>query len=120
MANTIQQIMDVACSAAEDKRARDITVLDISPISTLCDYFIICSGGSSTQVKAIAENILEKLSDHGILPKRREGLREGSWILLDYGDVVVHIFQEEQRYFYNLERLWGDAEVVNVSVGGQN
>ena len=110
----IQQILDIAYNAAEEKKALDITVLDIRHVSVMCDYFIICSGRSGTQVKSIARNIEEKLTGHGIKPKHREGLREGVWILLDYGDVVVLIFQGEERDFYNLEHLWADAEVVNI------
>lgn len=115
---SIQQMVDIAHNAAEEKKAKDITVLDLSKISVMCDYFIICSGGSGPQVKAIAESVEEKLSEQGIEPKRREGLREGSWILLDYGDIVVHVFKEEEREFYKLERLWGDAPVVEVSTEG--
>lgn len=111
----IQQIVDVAYNAAEEKKALNITVLDIRHISVMCEYFIICSGRSGTQVKSIAENIKEQLMKHGIKPKHREGLREGVWILLDYGDVVIHVFQEEARAFYNLEHLWADAEVVNIN-----
>lgn len=114
MTISIQQIVDTAYQAAESKKARDITVLNISEISTLCDYFIICSGGSTPQVKAIAEHIEEKLAEQQVIPLRREGIREGDWVLLDYGDVVVHIFKDEEREFYNLERLWGDAKVVEI------
>lgn len=118
MALSIQQMVDIARSAAEGKKAKDITVLDLSSISAMCDYFIICSGGSGPQVKAIAENVEEKLSEQGVEPKRREGLREGAWVLLDYGDIVVHVFKEEEREFYKLERLWGDAPVVEAPSQG--
>lgn len=110
-----QQIVDIAHRAAEDKKARDITVLDISQISIICDYFLICTGRSSTQVQAVAEHIQDQLEEANIRPLRREGFREGTWVLLDYGDVVIHVFQEMERNFYNLERLWGDAQVVEVS-----
>lgn len=110
----IQKIVNIAYNAAESKKARDIIVLNIGEISTLCDYFLICSGGSTPQVKAIAEEIEKKLSEQQIMPLRREGFTQGDWILLDYGDVVVHVFKDEERDFYNLERLWGDAEVVNI------
>lgn len=108
-----RQITTEAAKAAEDKKAKDIVILDIADISIVTDYFIICSGNSATQVKAIAENIEEKLEEKGIKLQRKEGIREGRWILLDYGDLVVHIFQEEERNYYNLERLWGDAKVVD-------
>lgn len=110
-----KEIVDIAHKAADDKKAMGITVLDISHISIICDYFLICTGRSSTQVQAVAENIEEQLKEAGVKPLRIEGFREGSWILLDYGDVVIHVFQEMERDFYNLERLWGDAQVVEMS-----
>lgn len=118
MALSPKEIVNIAHEAAEDKKAQDITVLDISHISIICDYFLICSGRSSTQVQAVAENIEEKLKDAGIRPLRIEGFREGSWILIDYGDVVIHVFQEAERDFYNLERLWGDANIIEMSAKG--
>ncbi len=102
-----------AAQAAEDKKGLDVLILDITQISTVADYFVLSTGNSSTQVKAIADHVEEKLTEAGIKPLRREGVREGRWILLDYGDVVVHVFQQEDRAYYNLERLWGDAQVVN-------
>ncbi|AEF94744.1 iojap-like protein [Desulfotomaculum nigrificans CO-1-SRB] len=115
MALSPKEIVDIAHQAADDKKAKDITVLDISHISIICDYFLICTGGSRTQVQSVAEHIEEKLEEAGVKPLRKEGFREGTWILLDYGDVVVHVFQEMERDFYNLERLWGDAQVVEIS-----
>lgn len=109
-----EKIAALAAEAAEDKKARDVVVLDISDISVVCDYFVICSGLSSTQVKAIAENIEEKLEEKGIKKLRIEGLRDAHWVLLDFGPVVVHVFQEDDRQFYNLEHLWGDAKVVHL------
>ncbi|ABO51026.1 iojap-like protein [Desulforamulus reducens MI-1] len=113
-----KEIVDIAHQAANEKKALDITVLDISKISIICDYFLICTGRSSTQVQSVAEHIEEKLKEAGVKLLRMEGFREGSWILLDYGDIVVHIFQEMDRSFYNLERLWGDANVVEMSAKG--
>ncbi|MFZ3170543.1 MAG: ribosome silencing factor [Carboxydocellales bacterium] len=101
-------------NAAEDKKAHDVKTLHLHELTIMTDYFVICSGNSTTQVKAIADNIEEQLKEQGVNPLRREGLREGHWILLDYGCVVVHVFLEEERSYYNLERLWGDAEVVKV------
>lgn len=109
-----QEVVNIAVQAAEDKKAWDVTVLDIREISIIADYFVICSGRSSTHVQAVAENIQEKLEEKGTPALRREGFREGGWVLLDYGDVVVHVFQEAERQFYNLERLWGDARVVGI------
>lgn len=104
----------IAAEAAEDKKAKDVKTLQIKELSIITDYFVICSANSTTQVKAIADNIEEKLEEQGVRPLHREGMREGRWILLDYGDVVVHAFQEEERTYYNLERLWGDAKTVGI------
>ncbi|HZK18289.1 MAG TPA: ribosome silencing factor [Clostridia bacterium] len=101
-----------AVSHARDKKSFDITVLDISGISVICDYFVICSGTSTTHVKAIAGHIKTKMAEEEFVLLRSEGFREGLWVLLDYGDIVVHVFLNEEREFYNLERLWGDAKVV--------
>lgn len=109
-----EEIASIAANAAEDKKANDVVVLDISSISTICDYFVICSGYSSTQVKAIAEHVDEKLEDEGVRKLRIEGMNDAHWVLLDYGTVVVHVFQEGDREFYNLEHLWGDAKVVHL------
>ncbi len=103
---------ELAKKAAEDKKGKNFTILDISEISSIADFFVICTGGSSTNVQAIAGSIEEKVKKTLGLNARIEGYREGSWVLLDYGDVVIHIFQEEERGFYNLERLWADAPVV--------
>jgi len=111
-----QAVVNIAVQAAEDKKAIDITVLDIREISVIADYFIICSGRSSAQVQAIVENIQERLEKDNVVSLRREGFREGNWVLLDYGDVVIHVFQEAERQFYKLERLWGDAQVVGIPV----
>lgn len=108
-----KQVATFVARAAEDKKARDVVVLDLYDISVVCDYFVICSGNSSTQVKAIAENIEDRLEEEGIRVLRIEGKQDARWILLDYGSVVVHVFQEADRAFYNLEHLWGDAKVVH-------
>lgn len=115
MAISPQAMVNIAVEAAEDKKAIDVTVLDISGVSIIADYFIICSGRSKTQVQAISERIQEKLEENGVRARRREGFREGNWVLLDYADVVVHVFLESERQFYNLERLWGDARVMVLS-----
>lgn len=112
-----QALAGIVAQVAEEKKAYDITILDISKISIIADYFIICSGRSSIHVQSIAEGIVDTLADsYGISP-RKEGMKEGRWVLLDCGDVVVHVFQDEERHFYNLERLWGDAPVVGLSSG---
>ena len=109
-------VVNIAVQAAENKKALDVRVLDISEVSIIADYFIICSGRSGTQVQAIVENIQEELKKSGMLALRREGFREANWVLLDYGDVIIHVFQGVEREFYNLERLWGDARIVGVPV----
>lgn len=92
--------------ACEDKKARDIVSLKIDPDSAIADYFVIASGGTVTQTRAIANGIEEALEEEGIEILGKEGYREGGWILLDYGDVILHIFTEENREYYDLERLW--------------
>jgi iojap-like ribosome-associated protein len=101
------------CSAADNKKAIDIKVLDITDISPITDYFVICSGSSTIQVKAIAEEIEDKLLGKGYNLYHKEGYNTSRWILLDFGNVIVHVFHREEREFYNLERLWADAEVIN-------
>lgn len=107
-------LVTTAARAAEDKKGYDLVVLDIGKSTVIADYFLIVSGRSTTHVKAIAEHIQEVLAQEGIYALRREGYREGRWVLLDYGPVVVHVFLETERAFYNLERLWGDAPVVTL------
>jgi ribosome-associated protein len=113
-----QLLLDVIVRAAEDKKAFDIVILQVSNLSSVCDYFVLLSGRSTIQVKAIAEYIQDKLTERGIPVLRREGFREGHWVLLDYGDIVVHVFREAEREFYGLERLWRDAPVVEIAVSG--
>lgn len=110
-----QTLAEMVALKAEDKKAYDIVILDIIEISTIADYFVICSGRSSTHVQSIAEGIVDALAKDTGLKPRKEGLKEGRWILLDYGDIIVHVFQEEEREFYNLERLWADASLIEKS-----
>ncbi len=91
------------------KKARDIIGIDLRGISPVADYFLIMSGSNKPQIKAICDNIEEKLAEQGLRPLRVEGYREAEWILLDYGTLIVHVFGDEQRAYYNLEHLWGDA-----------
>ena len=102
----------LTAKAAADKKGRDITILELKGLSVITDYFIIVNGNSRIQTQAIAENIEKEMVLAGIRAARREGYHEGRWILLDYGAVIVHIFQEEERNFYSLERLWGDAPQI--------
>lgn len=98
------------CALLSAKKAEDILIIDVTEKTTLCDFFVIASGHSSTQVKALCDHVEEKLSAEGIEPRRTEGTREGRWGVIDYGDVIVHIFNDESRLFYHLERLWQDGE----------
>jgi ribosome-associated protein len=98
-----------AVAAAEDRKAIDLRVLHLAKISDFTDYFLICSGSNERQVQAIADGIEGRLRDDGVRPLHVEGYNRGQWILLDYGDVVVHVFDSQTRGFYALERLWADA-----------
>lgn len=110
-----KHLATAAARAASEKQATDILVLDVRELIVITDYFVIASGRSDRQVKTIAESIEEALRVEGEKPLRREGRRDGRWILLDYLDFVVHVFLEEEREFYGLERLWADAPVVDWS-----
>ena len=103
-----------AVAAAEDRKAIDLKVLHLEKVSDFTDYFLILSGTSERQVQAIADHVLETLRSDGVRPLHVEGYNRGQWVLLDFGDLVVHVFQEEQRRFYALERLWGDAPDVTA------
>jgi ribosome-associated protein len=101
-----------AARAAASKQAADVVVLDVRGTIIITDYFVIATGGTARQVRTIVEAVERALRDAGERPARREGATEGRWILLDYVDVVVHVFADEERDFYDLERLWRDAPVV--------
>jgi ribosome-associated protein len=107
----------VAAHAALDKKAIDVVVLDLQGLSTIADFFLVCSARSTTQAETIAEAVRGALRAEGVRPRHNEGSAESGWLLLDYGDVVVHVFLEETRGFYALERLWGDAPLVSVEGG---
>lgn len=109
-----------AVEAALEGKALNVVTLDIREISLVADYFLVCSGRSTVQVKAITELIEENLKKKGIPVLHREGKRAGPWLLLDYGSVVVHVFREEERQFYALERLWADAELVEWPSSGES
>ena len=107
-------IASLAVKALDDKKARDIQILKTDKVTVLADYFILCTAGSSTHGKTLADEVDKVLSEAGEPPIRREGYRSGGWTLLDFGCVIVHIFSEEMREFYSLDRLWSDAEKVDV------
>jgi len=95
---------------ASDALAINITVLDISPLSTIADIFVVCSADNVRQLNALRQSILDQLRDERVRPERAEGVAEAGWIVLDYGDVIVHLFTREQREFYQLENLWAEAQ----------
>jgi ribosome-associated protein len=110
---TAEQIAAIAAKALEDKKAKDVKVLRTTEHTVLADYFVICNGTSSTHIKALVDEVDKQLSEAGEPPTRREGLRSDIWVLMDFGCVIVHVFTDEARKFYDLERLWSDAAVVD-------
>ncbi|MGG0642818.1 ribosome silencing factor [Sporosarcina gallistercoris] len=107
-------LLEVTFKAADDKRAEDIVVLNMEGVSLIADNFVICHANSERQVQAIAREIADKASEENYEVKRIEGMDSGRWVLVDLGDVVAHIFHKDERGFYNLERLWGDAPMIEV------
>lgn len=103
----------LAAREAVEKKAKDVVVIDLRGLSSVTDYYVICTGDSDIQVQSIARHLKEKLTEAGLDLLRMEGYQEAQWVLLDFGDVVVHVFYQEARSFYCLERLWGDAPQVN-------
>ncbi len=112
---TSKELVAVAVKALDSKKGKDIKVLHTEEQTTLADYFVICAGTSTTQVNALADHVEAAMSQAGEEPHHIEGHRGGQWTLLDYSAVVVHVFTEEAREFYGLERLWSDAAPVDVS-----
>jgi ribosome-associated protein len=114
-----QKHLQSASESAEEKKAGNVAVLDLRGLASFTDYFIICHGQSERQVKAIADNVMDQLRDEKLRPLSVEGYRLAEWILIDYGDFVVHVFSESRREFYGLERLWSDAPVISRSFEGK-
>lgn len=110
----VQNIFDQVIDSLNEKKARNISAIDISSLTTIAQYFIICSGTSVTHIKTLADFVEEKLNEKGMRAVHKEGYNSAHWILLDYSDVVVHVFHEEDRAFYGLERLWQDGKQVIV------
>lgn len=102
--------------ALDDKKGHNITVMDVQDITSIADYFVLATGTSSKHAAALADSVEDELTKMGLEPAHKEGHRSGEWILLDYLDVIVHVFTEDTRQFYNLEKMWKDAEIVDVSV----
>ena len=112
---TPKEMALLLAQAMDSEKGKDIRVLETDGVTTLADYFVLCSGSSAPQLKALADAGEKAMKDHGILPHHVEGHRGGTWILQDYGDVVVHVFDKEARAFYDLDRLWADAKTVDLS-----
>ncbi len=109
---SIKDIALLAADAADDKKAEEIEILDVQGLTVIADYFVICSANSDQQVRAIARAIDEKLSEKGIEPKKMAGMNDAKWVLIDYADIIVHVFHKREREYYDLERLWSDAEKI--------
>lgn len=105
----------LACAALEDRKGEDIKVIEIAGVSVMADYFIIANGTNENQVRALVDSVEESLEREGYPVKQREGHGLGNWVLLDFGDVIVHVFDKENREFYNLERIWSDGTVVDAA-----
>ena len=108
------EMVRLACKAMDEKKALDIKVIDIHEISVIADYFVIASGSNLNQVQAMVDNVEEQLGHAGYEPKQVEGTRGSNWILMDYGDLIIHVFDEENRLFYDLERIWRDGKVLEI------
>ena len=111
---TVRDLVRVAVRAAQARKAQDVKALDVRGLSPVTDYMVVCTGSSDTNVRAIAEHVREKLAEKSERPLSVEGLQEGSWVLLDYVDFVVHVFHYEKRLFFGIEELWADAKTVPV------
>ena len=112
---TPKELAILAAKALDEKKGKEISAIEITDITTLADYFVIATGSSNTQINALCGSVEKLLEEQaGEKPLRREGYRDGTWVLLDYGCICVHVFSAEARAFYDLERLWADAELVDI------
>lgn len=111
---TSRDMVKLAVQALEDKKGQDIKVIDITGVSVIADYFIIASGTNKNQVQALVDNVEETLGRAGYQAKQREGYTTANWVLLDYNDIIVHIFDSENRLFYDLERIWRDGKTIDL------
>ena len=112
--NREKEMTKIALKALDDKMAMDVKVIDINQVSVLADYFIIASGSNQNQVQAMVDNVDEMMTKAGYEPKQIEGTKNSSWILMDYSDLIIHVFDEENRLFYDLERIWRDGKVIDM------
>jgi ribosome-associated protein len=118
-ASRIPAEVSAALSAADDKKAVDVVLLDLRAAAGFTDFFVICSGTNARQIRAIADAVMETLAQKGVKPAHVEGYERSEWVLIDYFDFVVHVFAPETRMFYGLERLWGSAERVEIPAGSR-
>lgn len=114
MTKTTEELVKIAFNAAEEKKAEDLVILNIGKVSVIADYFIIATANNPSQMQAITDNIDEMLVKSGSEAKSIEGNNDSNWILMDYGDFIVHVFDRESRSFYDLERIWKDADTVKI------
>ena len=112
--NQSKEMARIAYDALSDKKGEDIKIIDITGVSVLADYFIIANGNSDSQVNALVDNVEEELHKAGYHLKQREGRANSSWILLDFGDIIVHVFDKDNRLFYDLERIWKDGKNIMI------
>ena len=112
--NQSKEMAKIAYNALSDKKGEDIKIIDITGISVLADYFLIANGNSDSQVSALVDNVEEELHKAGYPLRQREGQASGSWVLLDFGDIIVHVFDRENRLFYDLERIWKDGRTIGI------
>ncbi len=115
MSMSSKQMARIACHALSEKKAGNIQVIDISGISVFADYFLIADGANQHQIQAMCDSVEEELYKAGISVKQIEGNRNSTWILMDYGEIIVHVFSKEDRLFYDLERIWGDGKFIDVA-----
>lgn len=121
MPHTSLELVRVAALAADAKKATDVVVLDLRGLTDVCDYFLVCTGSNARLMDSVVEEIRERVSQGlGVKPLSVEGRRAQSWVLMDYGEVVVHVFSPEARDYYRLERLWGDAPRVDLGLGDED
>lgn len=110
---TSKEMTRMTINALEDKKAEDIRIIDISKVSVLADYFIIASGNNRSQIQALSDSVEESLARAGVPAKQIEGYDTANWVLLDFGDIIVHVFDKENRLFYDLERIWRDGKQID-------
>ncbi|MFK7695104.1 ribosome silencing factor [Paenibacillus sp. HJGM_3] len=115
MSQSPKAVMNMVVKAAEDKKAMNVVVLDLQNISMVADYYVICHGNSDVQVQAITTEIRKQAQERGIPVRGIEGFDSARWVLIDLGDVVIHVFHRDEREYYNIERLWSDAKVVEFA-----